>query len=286
MSRFQQENPNTYFVQDRSNQEELRRLQIQDQMITTGMGGVLPEQEDPAQFRNVLDVACGTGGWLIEVAKTYPSITQLVGIDVSQSMIDYANTQASAQGVSDRVSFHVMDALATLKFPNKSFDLVNQRLGVSFLRLWDWSRILSEYQRVARPGAIIRITESSIQRGNSPAFLKLIQLFLQSLYNAGNLKSADGDALIRMLPELMTQYGIHYYTQSHPLRFPAGTPAGALFAEDMKYGFRTLIPFFNKWTKVPNDYEIIYQQMVKEMQKPNFVGEWDFLTIWGPNGNR
>src|SRR5579884_158650 len=72
--------PSTYFVQDRHNKQELKRLIIQDQMITISMGGVLPEQTDPTLFRHVLDVGCGTGGWLIEVAKAYPSMPLLVGI--------------------------------------------------------------------------------------------------------------------------------------------------------------------------------------------------------------
>src|SRR5262245_37890349 len=80
------EQPSTYMVQDRSNREELTRLHLQDQMLTAGMGGVLPEQADPARFQNVLDVACGTGGWLIEVARAYPAISRLVGVDISARM--------------------------------------------------------------------------------------------------------------------------------------------------------------------------------------------------------
>ncbi len=33
--------PNTYFVQDRSNEDEFARLQVLDRMLTTGMGGAL-----------------------------------------------------------------------------------------------------------------------------------------------------------------------------------------------------------------------------------------------------
>jgi len=90
------EHPSTYVVQDRSNEEELTRLQIQDQLVTASMGGVLPEQPNPTIFQRVLDVGCGTGGWLIEVAKTYPSISLLVGVDISSKMLDYARTQAVA----------------------------------------------------------------------------------------------------------------------------------------------------------------------------------------------
>lgn len=127
---------NTYFVQHRSAQRsEMTRLRIQDQMITTGMGGVLPEQPDPDRFQRVLDVGCGTGDWLIEAAKTYPNMSHLVGVDISAKMLAAARAQAEAQRVSDRVQFHLMDALRQLEFPNASFDLVNHRLGSSYLRL-------------------------------------------------------------------------------------------------------------------------------------------------------
>src|ERR1700738_4226976 len=108
--------PDTYFVQDRSNQEDLLRVQVQDQMITSGMGGVLPEQPDPTIFKRVLDVGCGTGNWLIEAAKTYPTMSLLIGIDISAKMVEFAREQAVIQQVSDRVEFHTMDALRLLEF--------------------------------------------------------------------------------------------------------------------------------------------------------------------------
>src|SRR5579859_3829730 len=108
---------NTYFVQDHSNQDERTRLTLQDRMLTIGMGGVLPEQPDPASFQRVLDVGCGTGGWLIEVAKTYPAITQLFGIDANNYPLEYARTQAEAEQVHNRVEFRTMDALLILEFP-------------------------------------------------------------------------------------------------------------------------------------------------------------------------
>ena len=49
----QREHPHTYFVQDRANMEELKRLQIQDQMLTTSMGGVLAEARDNVQHAAV-----------------------------------------------------------------------------------------------------------------------------------------------------------------------------------------------------------------------------------------
>jgi ubiquinone/menaquinone biosynthesis C-methylase UbiE len=276
--------PNTYTVQDRSNEEERTRLRIQDQMITTGMGGVLPEQPDPTIFQHILDVGCGTGGWLIEVAKTYPNAIRLVGVDASGKMINYAREQAAAEGVSDRVEFRVMDALLILDFPAESFDLVNQRFAVSWLRTWDWSKLLQEYRRVTRPGGVIRITESDmvIDDSSSPAMTRLFAIFLDALYRAGHYFTPDKSSVLSQLPRLLRQYGMQdIKTRPYTLEYRADTPAGQLFFEDMKRAFQTTLPFMRKWGRVPDDYDVIYQQMLNEMKQPDFVAPWRLLTAWG-----
>jgi ubiquinone/menaquinone biosynthesis C-methylase UbiE len=124
-------------VQDRGNLDEMKRQDIQGHMLTEGQGGVLPELADPSVLRRVLDVGCGTGGWLLETARTYPSIEKLVGADISSKMLDYARKQAIAQHLDGRVRFLTMGALRILEFPASSFDLVNQRLAASWLRTWE-----------------------------------------------------------------------------------------------------------------------------------------------------
>ena len=277
------EHPSTYFVQDRSNEEELNRLQIQDQMITAGMGGVLPEQPDPAIFRRVVDVGCGTGGWLIEAARTYPAMSLLVGVDVSSRMLEYARARAKAQQVSDRVQFRAMDALRMLEFPADFFDLVNQRIGASYLRTLDWPKLLHEYQRVTRPGGVIRVTEGKIVfESTSPALTRLSELVLDALYRAGHLFTPDRNGVTSELARLLDQYGIqNVQTRAYELEYRAGTSEGHLFYEDMRRVFRTVVPFLHKWSRVPNDYEVIYQQAFSEMQQPDFVATWGLLTAWG-----
>jgi ubiquinone/menaquinone biosynthesis C-methylase UbiE len=280
--------PNTYFVQDRSNQDELARLQVLDQILTAGMGGVLSEQPDPSSFNRVLDVGCGTGGWLIETAKTYPHISLLIGVDASKRMIEHARAQAEAQQVIDRVEFHVMDALLILEFPDEFFDLVNHRGAASWLRTWDWSKLLSEYQRISRPGAVIRVTEGDwLTESTSPALTQLYQMTLQTVHRAGYYFTQESSGITDQLARIMRQHGIqNVQTQMHTVEFRAGTPEGQLFYENMRLGYRTSLPFLRKWTRVPDDYEAIYQQALVEMQQPDFVTTWELLTAWGTKSGR
>jgi ubiquinone/menaquinone biosynthesis C-methylase UbiE len=277
------EHPSTYFVQDRSNLDEMTRLHIQDTMLNKGMGGTLPEQPDPTIFRRVLDVGCGTGDWLIEAAKTYPNLSSLVGVDISGKMLDYARTQAEEQGVGSRIEFRTMDALRMLEFPVRSFDLVNHRLGMSWLRKREWPKLLQEYQRVSKPGGVIRITEAEMGgQSHSPALTRLSVLSLEVLHQAGNFYTRTPDGLTHHLPTLMSQHGVqNVQTRAHHLEFHAGSLECQSFYQDMQYLYRIALPYMRKWTHIPDDYEEIYQQMLTELQQPDFVGTWNLLTVWG-----
>src|SRR5579875_2781990 len=249
------EHPSTYVVADRSNQEELHRLHLRDQMLTESQGGVLPEQPDPTSFQRVLDV--------------------------SRTFVEYARAQAEAGQVSDRVEFQVMDALRMLEFPTGFFDLVNQRLGQSWLRTWDWPKLLQEYQRVARVGGVVRIVESGATK-TSPALTRFSELVLTALYQSGHYFAPDWTGVTNQLTRLLHQHGLQQ-VQVHEaaLAYRAGTPRGHLYMEDVRRSLNTLQPFLEKWTRVPADYQALCSQVESEIQQPDFVATLQMLTAWG-----
>src|SRR5581483_5338028 len=220
------EHPSTYIVQDRTNEDEMIRLQLQDKLTTEAMGGALSEQENPGSFRKVLDVGCGTGGWLIELAKTYPHISRLIGVDVSDRMLNFARAQAAAEGLAERMEFLMMDALRMLEFPNEHFDLVNQRLGNSYLRSWDWPKLLQEYKRVAQQYGVIRITEGDIYiESSSPALTSLFDLVQAAFEAAGYFFTPGSRGVLNKLGDLLRRHDIHeVQTRAYILLHRTGTP--------------------------------------------------------------
>ncbi len=283
----QSESPSTYMVQDRQNRDELLRLTIQDHMFNTAMGGVLAEQEEPARFKKVLDVGCGTGSWVIEAARIYPTMS-LVGIDISQSMIDYANTQAQAQEVAKRVTFQRLDALVLPGIADRSFDLINLRFGISYLRLWDWPQVMREMVRVARPGGIIRLTDAEIiHPGNSVALQKLCEMFLLALYRSHHLSAQDPTGIIPYLPTFLAQQHCQdIQTRPYVLHYRAGTTTGEAFYQDAMYIFRTIRPFLHKWGAMTPDYDDLYQQMLTDIKQPGFCARINFSTVWGRTSSK
>ncbi|QBD76754.1 class I SAM-dependent methyltransferase [Ktedonosporobacter rubrisoli] len=276
------EHPSTYFVQDRQNEEELTRVTIQDHMITAAMGGVLPEHKNISKLRRVLDIGCGTGGWIIDTAQEYPELS-LIGVDVSQRMISHAREQAFQQHVEERVEFLVMDALRMLEFPNAYFDLVNMRLGSSFLRTWDWRKLFSEMLRVTHAGGVIRVTEPEIiNHSNSPSHMRLHEMLLCALFQAGHLFTQGSTGLTAKLPELFYQYGCQQVqTRPYVLAYRAGTQEGQAYYNDVVYGFRTLRPFIRKWGCLAEDYDAIYRQAIEEVGRSDFQVSWTLHCVWG-----
>src|SRR5262249_52273506 len=147
------------------------------------------------------------------------------------------------------------------------FDLVNHRSAASWLRTWDWPNILQQYQRVCKPGGIIRVTEANFtMENNSPAYNRLSSMLLQAFYRAGHYFTAQGDGVTSELVRLLHQHGLKdVQTRSYLLEYRAGTPEWQSFFEDSRKAFRTILPFMRKWVHVPDDYDAIYQQAFNEI---------------------
>ena len=102
---------------------------------------------------SVLDVGCGTGKFLIEVARNVEGV-HAVGIDFSESMVKTATSRAHEAGVA--VEFATGDA-QRLDFREGSFDRVNcERVLV---HLNDPAAAIGEMARVLVPGGRVAIVE-------------------------------------------------------------------------------------------------------------------------------
>ncbi|QBD79852.1 hypothetical protein EPA93_29285 [Ktedonosporobacter rubrisoli] len=95
------------------------------------------------------------------------------------------------------------------------------------------------------------------------------------------MEKDDTSVMVR-LPELLSRQSIqNIQTRDYELTFPAGTPEGESYREDLRHLLRVSLPFLRKWVGVLNDYEQLYQQMLEETAGQDFVGRWHLRTVWG-----
>lgn len=275
---------NNNYVFDTESATEMARLINLDRLITQGMGGPLTEQPHPERFHNILDVACGPGGWVLDVAFAYPDC-EVAGIDISKTMIAYANARARTQ-FRDNASFGVMDIRQPLDFSDQSFDLINARFLTIALRRDEWPQLIAECKRLLAPGGVLRLTEvDNFGLTSSPATERLQALSMQFLHLSGYGFSPDGRTcgMTPALPRLLREAGFsNIEHKAHAIRFSpfdeayadvrANTRIATLQVRDLiiKVGLATA-----------EEYDQLLRQMEIEMLSDEFYGVWPFLTVWG-----
>lgn len=111
----------------------------------------------------VLEVGVGTGLSL----DHYGDGVEVVGIDVSPEMLDYARKRVN--GSADRISLALMDAQA-LEYPDASFDKVVAMYVVSVAP--DPKKVVEEMKRVCKPGGDLYIVNHFSQGKGAMASLE------------------------------------------------------------------------------------------------------------------
>lgn len=113
----------------------------------------------------VLDVGCGKGSFLLNVAKRLNTNGHAHGIDIwsqtdlSNNSLQLALKNAALEGAADKVSIKTND-MRDIEFPDNSFDLVVANLAIHNLKARaDRQKSLAEIVRVLRPKAKFAIID-------------------------------------------------------------------------------------------------------------------------------
>ena len=109
--------------------------------------------------RRILDVATGTADLAIEALRLHPQ--KVVGIDLSEEMLERGRQKIRKLGEADRVTLQRGDA-ERLPFSDAQFDAVLVAFGVRNFEHLD--RGLCEIQRVLRKGGAVVVLEFSKPR--------------------------------------------------------------------------------------------------------------------------
>lgn len=218
-------------------------------------GLLLLEHVPLAGVTTALDVGCGTGFPLIELAERLGPASAVHGIDPWS-----AGLQRAAQKIALRrtpnVTLHEGTASA-LPFPDATFDLLVSNLGVN--NFDDPPAVLRECRRVARPGATLAITTNL--QGHMQ---ELYDVFATVLDEAGrerlraHVAHRGTVASVRALLEAGGFRVTRVVERQASMRFASGT---ALFHHHF-----IQLGFLDAWKKVAaDDVRAVFAALLREL---------------------
>jgi demethylmenaquinone methyltransferase/2-methoxy-6-polyprenyl-1,4-benzoquinol methylase len=154
---------------------------------------------DANESTAILDVATGTGDLAMLAAQKTPA--QIIGVDISQNMLDSGNKKIKKKGMHERIQLQQGDG-EQLLFPDCVFDAVIIAFGIRNFERPD--KGLREMIRVIKPGGCLMIMEFSLIK---PVFLKKIFNFYFKwiLPLIGKMISKDKSAY-QYLPDSVNEF--------------------------------------------------------------------------------
>jgi len=114
--------------------------------------------------QTILDVACGTGGVMAQVARYCPAPTRLIGVDFTPAMLQVGQKRLATLAQTSRLHLCAGDA-QYLPHPDTSVDVVTMMFGVR--NFDDPAAGLAECYRVLRPGGYLCLVEFTWPRGRA-----------------------------------------------------------------------------------------------------------------------
>ena len=150
----------------------------------------------------LLDVACGTGDFAIFCAK---KIKRVHGIDISQGMIELAQKQACANGLTN-ISFECHD-VENIPCPDSSFSVVQCRSA--FHHMDNYPRVFKEMLRCCRPSG--RLAVQDIMAYDNPevnSFFEALEKEVDVSHNATLHEREFVDLLNRNQVEVIRSFTV------------------------------------------------------------------------------
>jgi demethylmenaquinone methyltransferase/2-methoxy-6-polyprenyl-1,4-benzoquinol methylase len=121
----------------------------------------------------ILDLATGTGDLLITLLRKNPNITEAVGLDISQKMLDICYKKIMDYNLTEGVNLFCADA-ASSGLSDNAFDVVT--IGFGIRNTSDTLKTLGEIFRLLKQGGEVLILEFSLPSNRILKFFYLLYL--------------------------------------------------------------------------------------------------------------
>ncbi|CAG8552778.1 9918_t:CDS:2, partial [Ambispora leptoticha] len=240
--------------------EEAYRLSRYHDAIKDIWGGLFksPVEEKLRKGARVIDIGCGSGIWILDMARQYPK-SKFVGIDISPAL--------PTENLPPNVEFIQYNVLDGIPCEDSSFDLVHQKFLVAAYTETQWeTKVIPELIRLARPDGWIELLEADVLTSNGTVTKRIVKA-LHDFMKSKGLQPKIGNELLRMLEqtnafsEIRNQHKIVNFGKKH----------GKSAEESLRFytsGLLSAKAYLAAWMNViPEHYDALIETVSIEAEK-------------------
>ncbi|CAG8554645.1 158_t:CDS:2 [Funneliformis mosseae] len=204
----------------------------------------------------VLDVGCGPGTWILEMAFDYPD-THFTGIDISPMY--------PKEIKPNNVVFEEADINQGLPFADNTFDFVVMRNMVNALSDDDWQKALKELERVCKPGGFVECLEFEIpgvRLGHTTK--RMVEAYIQ-IMRTKNIDVTIAPRLEEMLTTSTSLMNLKHHVKMVPFG-KWGDKAGKIMADDLLLIVKAIAPILIPlWGVGASQYQEFTNGLAREL---------------------
>ncbi|KAI8578953.1 hypothetical protein K450DRAFT_244273 [Umbelopsis ramanniana AG] len=247
---------------------EKDRLHEQHYLLKEKFGGNLLKPEFTVKLfekdLKVLDIGCGPGTWLMDLATEYPN-SNFYGVDI---------TDTFPQAIHPRnLQFQVANVLEPLPFDFK-FDFIHVRLLTVALRESEWEIAFRNIYNSLKPGGIFQITEGCPLLNTTDPEMLVIRTNMAQLVR----KKQQNPDMASQLDVVLEQENFKVlHKQAIELPLGHGTPADIATGDVYKEVLLGMAPFMAAQMSVDiEEYKRLVHKAAANMG-PNKAS----IPLWG-----
>ncbi|GAN03832.1 type 11 methyltransferase [Mucor ambiguus] len=222
----------------------------------------------------VLDIACGNGTWILEMATEFPE-SQFHGIDI------LANYPTTVKPANTFFCQHDILHPKGLPYPDDYFDYIHMRQVYSCFSEQDWVTVMKEIKRLLKPGGYVELRDIDPMLNNmgpiTSRFFAKFPLMMKKWHGVNILWA-------RHMFDIMNDVGdmADTHIQVNALQFGLPGPIGNMIQNSLRLALKSFRLFFETHNSLPDrDYDKVIDDIIEETSK--YRSYFNYYCCWGRN---
>ncbi len=229
-------------------------------------------------FETVLDVECGAGSWMFDIARRHRHLT-FHGMDRNPALIDHARLMASYR-THDDLFFSVEDIhrIAPLPPDASGFHLVHARFLKERTSWKQWIHLFKTLLSLCKVGGSVMVTEHNYPTTTSENFNSWFNVLENAILMKGGTQKIPRD--LTRLARLCKWGNVRSVVQ--PIDISFGTEAHEVLALHIEPLFALSEPLlYSRGMKEQQKRNDLMHKLFLDISMPEFQGVWSWTTVVG-----